>query len=245
MSEVFTDERGGDHVDVPRSRSRHRHHAQCVVSHRLRWIYLAIAKNASTTVRALIEDLDADTVDLRCSEILPDIWHDYRVFTILRDPVSRALSAYCEVSDRAERGTGQRMPFQELPAGLGRFEAYLDCVETRAWDVHVRSQADLIGQHRVDSWGFFESLRGDIARIFEQSGHPVPETMPHLRQRHGIDHASHSLGESDLPAATIDRVRRMYREDIALLDAVRAAAKNASVVVDGWTKPVVRIQSRD
>ena len=103
------------------STNRHGDHSGCMVSHRLRCIYLAIAKNASSTIKAELRRLDAGVREARCTDVPAELWRDYTTFTFLRDPVSRVLSAYQEISMRLDGKTVDSLPFTKLAAGPRAF----------------------------------------------------------------------------------------------------------------------------
>ncbi len=239
----------------PRGRRNtpHRHHAQCVVSHRLRCIYLALAKNGSTTIRSAMAQLDPDLENQRCHEISEQHWRDYTVFTFLRDPVERALSAYYEVSLRGSDDPAESIFFHRLPSGATRFEAFLDAVETRPWDVHVRSQADLLGLHRIDYWGRVESLPEDLDELFRRLGRAAPRDLGQERARaNAAQHSQHVVRAKDLSAEQVVRIRSIYRRDAELIEAAnptqrRTGAGNPEKVrtrAPSWTNPVVRSHRR-
>ena len=251
----YLDDRATPHNDSaepePRhtSISPHRHHAQCIVSNRLRCIFVALAKNASSTIRNAMEQRDDNLESRRCNEIPAHLWRDFTVFTFLRDPVDRALSAYYEVSRRLDDTTAEDLPFLRLPPGIARFDAFLDCVETRAWDVHVRAQTDLIGQHRIDYWGHVSRLATDLEELFELLGAALPGDLQHLQSRAAAGaNPVHVLYPQDLPDEVIDRIRTVYRRDVELVDTMRPGArvsisekkKGAATALPPWTNPVVR-----
>jgi len=231
-----------------RAPSRHEAHAQCLVSHRLRCVYMAIAKNASSTIRAELRRLDADVREGRCTLPPATAWRGYTTFAFLRDPVTRVLSAYQEISMRLDGKTVDELPFTKLAPGPGRFEAFLDAVEERPWDEHVRCQVDLIGDHRIDFWGRVETFQGDFARLLARLGIDSSPRFPQRRSRIGrardYGYSEHLLWEKDLGAGTLERIRRIYADDIELLARIwpdaRLPERPAS---DAWTAPVVRRRS--
>ncbi len=233
---------------LPTRETPHGDHAQCVVSDQLGCIFIAIAKNASSTIRAMLGDFDDRVYNSRCARIPRETWQRYKVFAFLRDPVDRVLAAYHEVSSRLTRGVGQPMPFQHLPDDPDRFEAFLDAVETKPWEEHVRPQADLIGEHTVDFWGHFDSLEIDVARLCKQLGQVAPLELPQFRQRG--PQGPFLVRRKELPIRTLDRIRRIYRRDFELIQSVAALRGNAgernraeAIAKGHWNAPEIRPKS--
>ena len=85
----------------------------CVVSERFEFIYLAIAKVASSTCRIEFDRPYYSSRECLGVTLDAEIREKYFTFTFLRDPVSRTLSAYQEVSFRHDLGEeqNQNRPF--------------------------------------------------------------------------------------------------------------------------------------
>jgi len=228
----------------PTRQTSHGEHASCMICHQLRCIFVAIPKNGSSTIKAELRRLDPTTEQVRCTEAAEQ-WPHYFTFAFLRDPVSRVLSAYQEISMRLEEQPVDNLPFSTMKPGLTRFETFLSCIEERAWDPHITPQTDLVGDHRIDVWGRVESLAADFAKIAERLGTTSEPQLPQRRSRIGrakdYGYAAHLLWEKDLPAATIERIRAIYATDIALLASLgRAADAPPAPPESGWTAPAVR-----
>lgn len=199
---------------------------RCYVSHRCRFIWILVAKNASSTLRAEFERGIYQASSDRYENLPPRVRRDYFTFVFLREPVARLLSAYQEVSFRAEQGQPDlsEMAFVGMPEGLARFEAFLDEVERTAWDGHVRSQARFVDNARIDYWGSVENLQADIARIFWRIGIREVPRLPRRRSRneraaqHG--YTAHILHREEITPELRGRIRRVYREDEELYQRV-------------------------
>lgn len=194
----------------------------CYVSHRYRFIWILVAKNASSTLREWFAREPFVATLHTLADLPADIRHSYFTFVFLRDPVERALSAYQEVSYRADRNASY-LPgaaFVRRPAGPERFAAFLDAAARDPWDGHVRPQAHFIDGVRLDDWGCVEQLQPDFARILERLGIAQVPELPRLRSRASRavrqGYASHHLERNDLADATVRRIRDVYREDVAL-----------------------------
>jgi len=226
---------------VVRSASRHGEHAQFVISHRLRCIYAAIPKNASSTIKAELRRLDPEAEGMRCSSIPEQAQQEYTTFAFLRDPLTRVLSAYQEISMRLEGKMIDKHPFTKLEPGLDRFNVFLDCIEKFPWDVHVCRQVDLLGEHRIDAWGRVETIQNDLTRVFRSLG-VAPGPLPPRRSRAGrardYGYAKHLLWKKDLPPEIVERIRTIYAPDVELLDALWP--QHGGQAGRAWRMPVVR-----
>ncbi|MGE0449255.1 MAG: sulfotransferase family 2 domain-containing protein [Vicinamibacterales bacterium] len=194
----------------------------CYVSHRYRFIWILVAKNASSTLREwFAHEPCAATLHVH-ADLPADIRRNYFTFVFLRDPVERALSAYQEVSYRADRNPSY-LPapaFLQRPAGQERFEAFLDEAARCPWDGHVHPQARFIKGVRIDDWGCVEHLQRDVTRILGPLGIVRVPDLPRRRSRasRAVDegYTSHHLEQQDLAEATVRRIRDVYHDDVAL-----------------------------
>ncbi|MEJ8567673.1 sulfotransferase family 2 domain-containing protein [Elongatibacter sediminis] len=199
--------------------------ASCLISHKYRFIYFQIGKNASSTLKAEffrpryeceqvpVNSLDEATLDA------------YFTFTFLRDPVTRLVSAYQEISMRHEMKDSAigAKPFLEMEEGPERFEAFLDEVEKDKWDKHVATQTRLLGSLPVDFHGRVETLAADLQQVFDTLDlGPCPD-LPRRRSRSGrqanFGYTRFNLDHHELNPEQIARIRRLYREDVDRVEA--------------------------
>ncbi len=197
-----------------------------LVSHRFRFIFLPIGKNASSTLRAELGKERFATSRERYLRLDEAVRRDYFTFTFLRHPVSRFLSAYQEISMRIE-GSDQTSPtpaFAALPQGPEHFEAFLRRAENRLWDVHLKPQVDHLDRVRLDFIGRIETLQDDLAAIYDRLDMGRMEPLPHRRSREGrariYRYDRHWIREEDLDAPAIERIRNLYAEDFELWQRV-------------------------
>ncbi len=196
-----------------------------LVSHKYRFIYFSIAKNASSTLRTELGKPHYQCEDIRFTQQDEAIVKEYFKFTFLRDPVSRFVSAYQEVSLRGEMDDSgvQKKPFMELEDNSERFEAFLTQVEAEKWDTHVRTQSDAIGHFHMDFYGRIESLENDLQLLFDTLGLPDCPPLPMRRSRAGrksdYDYDRFNIDHNQLPQEQIDRIRELYKDDVALMQA--------------------------
>ena len=194
----------------------------CVVSHEHRFIWFAIPKNASTTIRLELEQPRYAAEPKMVEALDPAMVDGYTTFAMLRDPLVRCLSAYQEVSYRGDLyGNPDGLDFHTLPPGLDRFGRFLDTLEKRGpWDGHVAAQSDRIPVESVDLFGDVANLEVELAWIMHKLGFEEPPalnrhyTRVSRRETRGYDR--HLLAPTDLTAELIGRVRDIYRADSTL-----------------------------
>lgn len=195
----------------------------CLVSDKYRFIWVLMPKNASSSMRSVLNDPVYESTTCTYFKIDAGKKTDYFKFTVLRDPVSRFLSAYQEVSWRIESGildSGGRR-FVELGDDLHRINSFLDSIWGDQWDNHIRKQVDLLEAVEVDRYCSVENLQADIEQIFHRLN---MGTCPHIpvrrsrADREKINKYSRFLWHPDqLDAETIGRIKLLYREDLDLI----------------------------
>jgi len=216
--------------------------ASGVVSDKFRFVWIHVAKNASSTLSA---ELRRERYGGRVTDSLP--WQSelpgYFTFAFLRDPVTRLLSAYQEVSlgheagwrDFSDRG------FIALPEGMARFEAFLDELAERHWDPHVADQCRHLEGFEPDFLGRVEHLAEDLARVYERLGMGPVAELPKRRSRESRReqhrYARHVIRPEELSASLRERIRALYADDVALYERARRERTEGSV---RWNRPSVR-----
>ena len=148
----------------------------CLVSHKYRFVYFPIAKNASSSLKAEFRKPRYETEEIRTCSLDQEIFRDYFTFTFLRDPLSRVASAYQEISLRFEMSDSKipGMDFCKMEDTNERFLAFLKQVRAEAWDPHVRPQLDFVGGLEFDFWGRIESLQHGLGQGYSTSLAWVP-----------------------------------------------------------------------
>jgi SAM-dependent methyltransferase len=197
----------------------------CLVSHKHRFIYFPIAKNASSSLKSEFSKPRYGTEEIKACKLDADSFRDYFTFTFLRDPLSRVTSAYQEISLRIEMNDSKTpsMAFSEMADSSERFEAFLEQLRTNHWDPHVKPQRDFTGGLELDFWGRTESLQDDLDQVFDKLGLGPCPVLPERRSRaqrkriHGYDR--YLIQPENLPAHLISLIRGIYRKDIELIEA--------------------------
>ena len=209
-----------------------------VVSDRFRFVWIHVPKNASST---LSKEFQQERYGGRFYGVLPPLseFPDYFAFAFLRDPVSRLLSAYQEVSLAQEAGWREfpNKHFLALPEGLARFEVFLDELGDRRWDPHVEDQWCHLECIELDFVGRVERLSEDLEKVYERLGMGRVPELPKRRSREGRErdygYSRHVIRKEDLGARLRERIRSLYRDDVALYE--RAFGRRRA-----WSVPDVR-----
>ena len=198
---------------------------QCVVSERHRFIWLHVGKNASSTLKSELTKPRYAGVQRPYAALAAETRQRYFTFVFLRDPVSRLLSAYQEVSLRAEQGDPlcADKPFAGMDEGPERFGAFLDQLERGKWDGHLREQSAYVEGIPIGFWGCVERLEEGLGEVYGVLGLGDVPDLPHRRSREGrkreYGYARHFLQEEDLAAEVVARIREIYARDVALYAA--------------------------
>lgn len=198
----------------------------CVVSDRFRFICLLIAKNATSTLRAEFGRGAYEGYERRYVEIDAAVRDDYFTFAVLREPVSRLLSAYQEISMRIEWGaspdTGRR--FQRMEDTPERFATFLEELDDARWDPHIRRQVEYLSGVRVDAYVRLERFQGGLETVFRHLGMGPCPAFPKRRSRedrkivHG--YGRFLLSREDLDERALSRIARVYDADLRLYAAL-------------------------
>ena len=200
----------------------------CVVSRRFRFICLLIAKNASSALREELGKPRYAGYECPYVELDRDVRANFFTFAVLREPVSRILSAYLEVSRRIETGYLGRggLRFCDLPDTPARFSAFLGEIEVLMPEPHVRRQAEYVHGIRVDFFATRERLQLDLEevhRMLRMGPCPIfPKRRPRVAPGDGSDQRRFVLSETSVDAATRRRILEIYTADAELYECVRS-----------------------
>jgi hypothetical protein len=195
---------------------------RCVICDRYRLICLLIAKNATTTLRETLGNSNYGGYELRYSEIDKRIRDEYLTFAVLREPVTRLLSAYQEISYRHDHGLLQNLKkdFFSMNDSPERFAAFLDTLQPPDWDPHVRRQVDYLQDVRVDLFTCVEQLQEGITALFDRLGMGSCPILPVRRSRKERlitgEYARFVLDRNDIDRETVSRITQIYSDDVSL-----------------------------
>ncbi|MGI9628305.1 MAG: sulfotransferase family 2 domain-containing protein [Longimicrobiales bacterium] len=198
----------------------------CYFSEERQYIWIHVAKNASSTLRSIFGNDLYQARSCCYVDLPPHIRRGYTTIVFLRNPIERTLSAYQEVSLRADTDEGYLTgrKFLGMPEGLDRFAVFLDEVSQDPWDGHVLSQSRFIQGIRVDLWGTVETIEADLARVCTRVNISRPEVIPKFRSRAervaSGQYFAHDLDRQDLTPHLAKRILDIYREDYRLYQEV-------------------------
>jgi len=200
-----------------------------LISHQFRFIYFQIGKNASSTLKAELSKPCYGCEPFTLRALDPETLKSYFKFTFLRDPVSRLVSAYQEISFRHQMqdSTLISKPFMKMDDAPERFAAFLAEVEKDMWDTHVLMQSAVLGHVPMDFYGRVESFATDLQTVFDKLGLGQCPGLPRRRSRNGrksdLGYDRFNIDHRQLPQEQIDRIRALYQEDVDLIQSFCAA----------------------
>lgn len=168
----------------------------CAVSERYRFVYVHVLKSGGMTMKSLLKDTLCGTHKVTAATPCPggaDLLRittchraisahpDFLVFSVVRNPFARAVSAYA-MAKFPEDVTFEQ--FAQSPRGLGR----------RTWlsSSHWSPQVDFLltreGCPVVDFLASMDRLHEDLAKVFRVIG--SPELLARVTAPNGVWHAT-------------------------------------------------------
>ncbi len=196
-----------------------------MISHKYRFIYFQMPKNASSTIRRELRKPRYECEEVALSSLDDETLGSYFKFAFLRDPVSRLVSAYQEVSFRNEMKDSRlrHKPFMDLEDNAERFDAFLDEVESGKWDPHVETQSGRLGRESMEFYGRVETLAEDLQTVFDMLNLGQCPALPKRRSRDKrkseFGYHRFNIDHRQLSPDQVERIRSMYQDDVDLLQA--------------------------
>jgi hypothetical protein len=195
----------------------------CVVSDRYKFIYVFLPKNASSTLRHEFKDgRYGPAYEVDYSAVDENKKNEYFTFTVLREPVSRFLSAYQEVSMRYEGSDKGNIDYDyySMDDTEQRINGFLDSIWHNQWDMYLEKQCEVLKNIRFDYFVGMEWLQQDMEAIYRQLGMgKCPGFLRHcsrLGRQQEQNYSKYFWNEEDLSKPTIKRILSLYREDLEL-----------------------------
>lgn len=201
----------------------------CIVSDKFKFICFCIAKNASSTLRTEFKKSQYQSYECLYNKIESDKLDDYFIFALLRDPVTRLLSAYQELSFRKD---GKHLlkgdkSFYFMDDTIERFHAFIAEVQGQKWDPHVMDQHDYICGKRIDFFGRVEEFNESMQFVFNRLNIPYSTTFPIMRSRDEriavYNYRKYYIEEVDNSLKAI--IQDIYKNDVELLSFCHAQQK--------------------
>lgn len=194
----------------------------CSVSDRFRFICLLIPKNASSTLRREFTREIYDCQEVYFTEVDSQQRKDYFIFATLRDPISRLLSAYQEISMRFDMSPDPNpaREFYLMDDTPERFETFLNELGDALWDPHLLPQVNYLVDVNADFFTCLEQFQEGIEEVFGRLAIGDCPTLPFRRSRvdrkrsYGFDR--YLLHSSDLDVKALAIIERVYEADIKL-----------------------------
>lgn len=191
------------------------------------YIYFRIPKAANSTVIRNLSNIESDAAfDVSAAKhgfIRPSqLWwwetrnleRRFYLFTVVRDPYSRVVSAYLDKVERSKRQSKVRSRLglgADEPISFEQFCTYLEAGGLND-DAHWARQVDLIpcDPSLLHAIARVESLNADLPPILHRAtGKPVSEFQTHSPHRTGAAERMHKVYNRQ----TASRVRDLYMAD--------------------------------
>lgn len=195
----------------------------CVVSEKYKYIYVLLPKSASSTLRHEFKDKRyGPGYEVHYSSLDVKKKQEYFTFTVLREPVTRFLSAYQEVSMRIEGGSIDcaDYDFIRLDDTEHRLNEFLNTICLDQWDVHIEKISEAIKHIHFDYFSGIEWLQQDMQVIYSHLGMGDCPLLPKLNSRLGRQQTNgykkYLWNKEELSEQTINRIISLYREDVEL-----------------------------
>ena len=197
-----------------------------IVSHRHKFIFLAVPRTATHAVRAALapalgeEDWQQEALRGAARSPLPalarighghvsaseaethlpaDVWRRYFKFAFVRDPYDRFVSICAMLNNRGGPWAGRETAFMKRALATPRFRAR----------VLVRPQSRLLmAQTGVDFVGRFEALQRSFDEVCRRVG-VAPAPLPQVNE------TSHRPYHTYYDDALVEAVTRFYHDDFA------------------------------
>lgn len=138
-------------------------------------------------------------------------------FAVLRCPIDRFLSAYAYARAGGSRDNSIAAPFQPTYSAFRSIDDALDHVEQATDPYHV----DHV--FRPQSW-YITDRKGNLAvndLLMMEDIHDISRIVPWVEEQ-DLPHLNRSIGKPRLSGRQIDRLERLYSEDMMLVEQARA-----------------------
>ena len=183
--------------------------------------FLNIPKNASTTLRLLLELHNREKMKDKNDEV----FHNRTTFTVIRNPIDRIISGYSEVSKCRHDGLHEytrSLPFynmQNPDQKLQRFETFIDNIYDNLYDEHIKAQTFYLNDIKVDYFIIFDNLENEVNSMLRDNDFPVLNFEK--RWNTGLtdkDVYKDFIYEND---NILNKIKKMFAEDFELYENLK------------------------
>ena len=204
----------------------------CLVSHQYKFIYFPISKNASSSLLQFFRHNEFECEYLPVAELKAKHLQDYFKFAFLRDPLSRLVSLYQEVSMRQDLGDPTILGSEKVnnQDGITHFEKFISALETSEGDRFTQQQTQALDGLEMDFLGMVETLQSDLRKVLTRLGIEQSPELEHLRSRRSRKEQHHYqrylLEDKAIPTQLVAQIYRLYLLDKTMVDQLRPTEVN-------------------
>jgi len=176
-------------------------------------LFVNIPKNASASMKQIMRGCDfAEDNYFNLDRT------GYYVFTVVRNPLDRFVSAYLEVIKRGSRDTLEYQFYMDKEQDpIGALRQFVRLMETCTYDEHVVPQVAYLDGMKVDLYLDFAFLSEDLEKL-----------RPLLKTERVLERRNTTLQDKKRPIKTLlltsglwDEIKHIYADDIALYERVQ------------------------
>jgi hypothetical protein len=191
---------------------------QCFVNRARKYLFISIAKNASTSIR---ESIVFDRGGRKSYDSLENA-NEYVKFMVVRNPFDRIISSFSEVRKLRKDGpwniTKDSSWYREKNL-IKSFELFLEFIRDNFYDNHVRPQKDWL-DHKglslsdIDEILLMDTLREDYNKLIK-SYPQILTKSPRLEHARKMPSKDRLLLEDFIESSEgpKERIRGLYQED--------------------------------
>lgn len=189
---------------------------------------IAIPKNASSSLR---HGLSLKTLK-NYFELDEKIKSKLKLITVLREPISRFVSAYLEILVRANDSPKTKdKKFFQMPESIDRFTEFVSEIERDNYDAHVEHQHFYLYDHEDKALPFYRILNfSDLKNDFDQlkSDLNLKENLIHINEK-SLNRKKFVYSYLQEDPTLLDRIKSIYKRDILIYNGIQKHLYNNSI----------------
>lgn len=189
---------------------------------------IGIPKNASSSLR---RGLSLNTLK-NYFELDEKIKSKLKLITVLREPISRFVSAYLEILVRPHDCPKTKdKKFFYMPESIDRFTEFVSEIERDTYDAHVEHQHFYLYDHEDKVFPFYRILNfSNLKNDFDQLKLDLnfKKNLIHINQKNSNQKKMvYSYLEED--RTLLDRIKSIYKRDILIYNGIQKHLYNNSI----------------